>query len=625
MRKLLKHKSQSFTSPPPAPERSFSFCYEFTPEDKNSVLSRGILFLVAEGWADEAFDSKIIISLIIDSLYKHYYKISDQPPLICLEQSLINLRQIVFDYVADNPHLKASSFSFNITAGVLWNNIFYISLLGDGAALIFKESSVEKIIPRTDSYLTSASGQISQNDAVLLCSGSILENGFDSLADNGLGTLSTLLASSSKKQLGVLLIKFEVLEVLETSDALRISPVKKLPKIKAFLKKLSFNPFRTHRFRPKLKSVRYKKKRSLLWFWIPVFAAVAAIGWWAISSRRQSAYKNVIDDFLNDSGKVIDQARQLIGINNSQARHLIDGQLQKLDSVLGATSSSPELLSRQQELEDLKDSTYSIIRFKSAPVLAGLPANILAGKIAQVGDSLVVFDYDSAALYVFSLPDGLLTQQLLADSFEKSLVSCDSDNCWFLKDTQLLTLKYPTWSLSASLLEETPFQIENTVALTHYFGGVDFFYTVTPSENNVYKGLLSKENSNFSYWSSWFVEEVDLTGANSLAVDGNLYIGYKNGQVARYYSGSLTTYSLENTPGGLNSLDKVFTGADYNYLYVLDSENSRVLVYDKRGGDYVKQCIIESSGPFLDFFVEKGESNFFILTAGQVLSIPLFR
>ncbi len=90
--------------------------------------------------------------------------------------------------------------------------------------------------------------------------------------------------------------------------------------------------------------------------------------------------------------------------------------------------------------------------------------------------------------------------------------------------------------------------------------------------------------SNFSksaYFSSG--SSVDLSQAQSLAIDGSLWILTKSGQINKFTKGNQDNFSISGLTTPFSGPTQIFTTVDGNNLYILDSANSRVVVLSKNG------------------------------------------
>jgi hypothetical protein len=117
------------------------------------------------------------------------------------------------------------------------------------------------------------------------------------------------------------------------------------------------------------------------------------------------------------------------------------------------------------------------------------------------------------------------------------------------------------------------------------FGGN--VYLLDQTNNQIWKYI--PEESGFAAPRNYISSDsvVGLQDATSFSIDGNVWVGTSQGEVIKFYSGKRDPFSLSGIDGGLLSIDSVFTDADSDFLYLLDSKLGRVVVVNKKDGNYV--------------------------------------
>ncbi len=90
----------------------------------------------------------------------------------------------------------------------------------------------------------------------------------------------------------------------------------------------------------------------------------------------------------------------------------------------------------------------------------------------------------------------------------------------------------------------------------------------------------------------WFVPgvEVDLREAADMAIDVDIWVGLTNGRVLRFRRGQPEKFALTDVPEGF-AIRKLAVSPDAKMIAVLDSDKSRVVLFNKDTGAYVKQIL----------------------------------
>ncbi len=114
----------------------------------------------------------------------------------------------------------------------------------------------------------------------------------------------------------------------------------------------------------------------------------------------------------------------------------------------------------------------------------------------------------------------------------------------------------------------------------------------------------------------------DLTGAVDMAVDGNMYVLFADGQIKKFYQGDQLSFTLAGLPSAMRSPTTIFVSGPkkpdgLGYVYVTDTGNSRILQFDKNG-TYVRQFKAKQGESQLDklraVYVDEDNKRMYIVS-----------
>ncbi len=114
----------------------------------------------------------------------------------------------------------------------------------------------------------------------------------------------------------------------------------------------------------------------------------------------------------------------------------------------------------------------------------------------------------------------------------------------------------------------------------------------------------------------------DLSKANSIAIDGSIYIVYDDGSIKKFTKGQPDTFTISGLDKPLSHPSRIFTNADSNNVYILDNGNSRIVVFDKNGvyqSQYVSNNLMQAK----DFDVSEKDKKIFILNQNKIWEIDI--
>ena len=128
-----------------------------------------------------------------------------------------------------------------------------------------------------------------------------------------------------------------------------------------------------------------------------------------------------------------------------------------------------------------------------------------------------------------------------------------------------------------------------------------FAYFLDPTAQQIWK--YERGSVGFSKASQWVKSgSTELSNANSIAIDGAIFVGTNDGRVLKYFQGDLQTYEMTDLPSSSLAIDRMYTSPDIDYLYTLDQTNSSITRFYKGQNQlvYQDQKIIENAGTIKD-------------------------
>lgn len=321
---------------------------------------------------------------------------------------------------------------------------------------------------------------------------------------------------------------------------------------------------------------KLSKQKKFLFISAVVLVLVLGVNvFLAFKYRGQSADTTAIVQLLSESQKLIDDsnASLLYGDENQSQSLLTEARnkmaslptLKKSEDKTSAENIQKQLMELENKLE--KKTTLeamNIATLSNSESLINLPQYIAT----QAGQSIVSFDRNSDKVEDNAI---IVNQTILASAFYKG-------NQAVIYNGERLFL----WNFGNST---TGSGIETQVPKQNSFGGFDLYlvnnrayvvnketkqvinYTVTDRE-------ITKPTVSFS--------NDGLSNAMDIAVDGNIYILTKD-TILKFQAGKALPFNFPPLVQGFGGRGRLFTDNNTVNLYLLDSENNRILVMNKNG------------------------------------------
>lgn len=115
---------------------------------------------------------------------------------------------------------------------------------------------------------------------------------------------------------------------------------------------------------------------------------------------------------------------------------------------------------------------------------------------------------------------------------------------------------------------------------------------------------------------------LDLTQTTNMAIDGSVWLGTSNGAILRFTAGKENSFTPQGADTPLGKRLSVFTQDEVTMLYVLDHDNSRVVVFDKDGLYMAQYGWAKDFSP-TEFSVSETLGKIFLLRDGKIYSVDL--
>ena len=152
---------------------------------------------------------------------------------------------------------------------------------------------------------------------------------------------------------------------------------------------------------------------------------------------------------------------------------------------------------------------------------------------------------------------------------------------------------------------------------------------IVPYDGNIYvldqtKGLLKFVAGGGGYGKDYYFHNStpDLSSATGLAIDGSVWLLFKNGSIQQFTSGTSNNLQVSGLLKSLIDPTKIVTDITMESLYVLDNSNGRIVKFDKNGkyqSSYASSVITNAK----DFTVDETNKKIDVLSQNKVWEINM--
>jgi len=152
---------------------------------------------------------------------------------------------------------------------------------------------------------------------------------------------------------------------------------------------------------------------------------------------------------------------------------------------------------------------------------------------------------------------------------------------------------------------------------------------IVPYDDNIYvldqkEGLLKFVAGSGGYGKDSYFQgnAPDLSSATGMAIDGSVWLLFKDGSIQQYTKGASNNLQVSGLLKPLSSPTKIVTDITMEGIYVLDPSNSRIVKFDKTGkyqASYTASILANAK----DFTVDETNKKIQILSQGKVWQLGM--
>lgn len=151
----------------------------------------------------------------------------------------------------------------------------------------------------------------------------------------------------------------------------------------------------------------------------------------------------------------------------------------------------------------------------------------------------------------------------------------------------------------------------------------NFLYLLDPNSNQIYK--YTRLVSGFDKGQDWFkTEDIDVKNAVSMAIDGSIYLLNSDGSIDKFRTGSkVAGFSIEMPSEQISDSAKIYTESEFKYLYAIDADKNRIVLFDKTSGKLVRQYISNDFNNLRNIVVDEKEEKIYALSANKIFEVGI--
>lgn len=605
------------------PEASFwSQVHNFVPQEPEKREKYGSLFLaiaISKKTASE-LDLNSYGKEVLQRFHETYFSSQEEKTVLRLQEAINKLEEEFFQEL-----------SFDLVSAIILGERLYLAR--NGQARVYVQRGEEKTLIFASEKETIASGRLKVNDSLVLGTGSffksvplkileeILSGGPVSAGEKLAGQI---FGSEENSQVAALIIKVTgidtasetkpadtIVEIPENPKDLLLSPPRvKFEKIRNAFYFLSrkfarFFPSSRELYLQRQKGIFEKKKKY--YFFMALF--LIALLFLSIFLQGKRGSFKVQNKTLEKAEALYSEAESFSSLNPLRSKELLD----EADALLQENKEKEgELLS--EKIRNLKETVSKEYKIESAQVFQDLTLLREGTKGKDLGlyeDNLLIFDKDEGVVLSFDIKTK--AGKILAAGLKEADFIGQTETWGFAVSQK----KIFGAELTSDKWKELKTKDWQEVVDVLGFSG-SLYLLDRKAEILKYvvldKGLADKKN--------YLKSKADFSESVSFAIDGSVWVMDKNGQVSKFTQGEIDSFTIMGLDKPFNQPETLYTNENLDNLYILDKNNTRVVVIAK-SGEYQAQYVWGGIAGVDDLVVSEELGKILLLAREKIYEITL--
>lgn len=364
-----------------------------------------------------------------------------------------------------------------------------------------------------------------------------------------------------------------------------------------------------------------RSKKSIAIF-MAAAAVLIAVGF--VINAQKSRDSEVLANFesrLKIASEEYSKAQSLKDSDSPAALASLAAAKAAVEEALKTKPQDSRAQDLKKQLEDGSGDIMKIHQIGDFPlwldldlIKKGLSANRLSLSLGN----LLILDEDMSVLVEVGISSK--SQQALAGQEklgEAKLASLNGESAFAYSDKGVIRVDTKSKQASVAVASDDEWGI-----IADIYGFAGNIYLLDTGSNTIWKYIPIA--TGYSDKRNYFNEGVktDLSGALRMQIDSSIWVLKGSGEILKFTQGSPDFFSLQGLDKQVNSPKSFYISDTTDNLYILDSGNNRLVVFDKKGV-YISQYQSDKFGSFSDLVVDEKGRKVYLLDGSKIYLMDL--
>lgn len=365
-------------------------------------------------------------------------------------------------------------------------------------------------------------------------------------------------------------------------------------------------------------------RRSLVLVAVIILALLGTSIAFSVWKKSTNDQKTLEETNLRQVEALLNQAEAATIYDDENRVLTLVEEAQKLLQQIKRPENSEKLANLNNLALGLKDKINREIVIDNPTLLTTFP--MIPTDLVGSPNGLLAFNRNTSVLAFYDFRSGevkpLLSSQNTSGLLLGGYVGGDYGYVFFQRNGKFAHLDLTSDALT-EYLAETPnladpdkAKIQDLAVLGS--GASARIYLLDTVRNQIWR-FRASANQTIGPAEGWLKGETQVQDALDIAIDNNVYVLREN-ELDRYFNGTKQNFNLGAVSPAVKQAQKVFTAPDQQFIYILDPQNDRVLLYNKNGRlqNQLKSPKFRDAS---DFFVNEKSKIIYIVAGSDLLQV----
>ncbi len=204
------------------------------------------------------------------------------------------------------------------------------------------------------------------------------------------------------------------------------------------------------------------------------------------------------------------------------------------------------------------------------------------------------------------------------------LPSSDIISAAYMKDLSLVFLltsdnKIISFSPNTKQFKENSIEFPSGFKPKEIGTYLTYLYVTDANSNQIYR--YPRAEGGFGTKTNWLKDTADISLVSDMTIDDSVYLAYSD-KLIKFFKGKQDHLNFENSATPI-VFSAIYTDTNQSSVYVLDKQNSRIIIFNKTNGQIKKQYYNESFTSATSIAANEKSNQIYIATPSKMQSIAI--